>query len=174
MTAPQSTASPPERCEKGHSYQRHVAALKGLALYLDDAGEGSRELDVRIHHVLGLDGGRRVNGFILGDALRRFPDRAEDIGLDFAVPAYTTSDQAARELLERTLPSWFWGLGKNNSISLRHEYSADAWGPDGDYRQIGETFGATPALALSRLVVEAHIVGYAHASGAKAEEKADG
>lgn len=118
-----------------------------LITSLEQAGEGSRELDQAVHEALGLPG--QWSGPIN-------PPRAPQ-GF-WSGPHYTHHVDAALALAERVLPGWDWsvcrlepnhGFAKNGLFYATVERLPDDWSP------IFDASAKTPAIALCLAILRA-------------------
>ena len=130
----------------------------GLIERLEAAGEGSRELDWRIADLTGHPSfERKVEGL--------WPPFAERSRSDSAIPAYTTSLDAALALAERVLPGWFVGVqpwfhtdpdrAMHRAYVVRPDWAR--WNPvDDDWcESIWGRSAATPALSVCIAILKA-------------------
>lgn len=132
-----------------------------LITKLEEAGEGSRELDCRIHALFDLVDGERWTDGDLAIAL-------EDVDRTVNCPHYTASVDAALALASRVLPGWHVTTSTHRCLLCDFDGSRTDLGPAnatisqqmddlGNYD--GETaahkHASTPALALCAAILRA-------------------
>lgn len=133
-----------------------ATTLQELLRRVEGAADGSRELDCLLATVADfyfIDGERYdepVYCIVRDDGETQRPGQSGDM----LVPEYTTSTDAAIELLEKRLPGKFWNLGSSTfRDSYPRPYCADIAFPG----VTPEREGATPALALIAALLSALI-----------------
>lgn len=135
--------------------------LQDLLTRVEQAQEGSRELDAEIAVALRY-GGERYPNKPLGTFS---PGHVQaDLGRDgwsvgWTVPAFTTSLDAALALIERKLPGWWWEVAHGTA----HKGAGPYWASVYNNETLAATFdgtpdeapGKTPALALVAALLRA-------------------
>ena len=116
-----------------------------LITRLEEAAEGSRDLDARVASVFSHDVESDDGDFWWGP----FDEQAE------RVPDFTTSLDAALALAERVLPGWEWLLRTDEERG----FMVNCW-RKGDEPNMGDecfpSYAATPVLALCAAILRAN------------------